>query len=674
MRSEVWLPSLLAILGLAIQLCYVEERAELPDMCRPTLDSAYHDQWAVGIAFGRWEERVERLRHEPFFRAPLYPAFLAGVYRLFGHDRKAALRVQAVLGAITLLLLYRVTRSLFGHACAVVAQLLAIGYWPLTCFNGELLIPVLSIPLDLLVLDLFVRATRSRAVRRWTWVGIATGVSALARPNILVAIPAAAIWILRHGQMRQAARNIAALVCGTMLAITPVTIRNVVRGHDLVWIVWQDGVNFFIGNNPESDGVTAVVPGTRADWWGGYEDAVAWAERAEGRSLRPSKVSRYWWRRGLEFWRQQPKRAVMLMLRKFALLLGNSEISNNRQLMFKKRQSRILRLLPVSFSLLLALAVFGCCGNDRHCAPKPFASPNRADWNLPLWIVMPYAMSIVVFFVTARYRLPMTVTLMPLSAAGAVRAVRSVVSHPRVRLVRDAVVAGTVWSLSGLNPFQIGAAAVWRGYYDLGVDYVDVDLHRARECFDRSIRSNPNYAPAYKMRGYVEERSGDLASALLDYRRALALDGSFVDAAFRMGVVAQKLGRTTEARASYEYVLRLQPEHALALTNLADLSLRSGQCETACDLIRRALALQPDLLNARLGMACCHECRGELEMALSMYRETEQLPEARVRLIRLLVLMGRTREAERELERLERLFPDPERRVNPIMESMVFRR
>ena len=54
-----------------------------------------------------------------------------------------------------------------------------------------------------------------------------------------------------------------------LVVVLPITIRNCAVGGDAVLIASQGGVNFYIGNNPDSDGRTAIVPGTPGDWWGG---------------------------------------------------------------------------------------------------------------------------------------------------------------------------------------------------------------------------------------------------------------------------------------------------------------------------------------------------------------------------------------------------------------------
>jgi hypothetical protein len=186
--------------------------------------------------------------------------------------------------------------------------------------------------------------------------GALCGLSAIARPSILIVAPVAAVWLWKRVPSRRQ-RHTLAFAIALVSVILPITIRNAVRGHDFVPIASQGGVNFYIGNNEQSNGVTAVVPGTRADWWGGFDDTRRIAEQNAGRSLKPSGVSRYWYRQGFRFLMHEPGNAVKLYARKTALLLGNSEPSNERQLYFRRQSSRVLTAMRVNFAALLAAAL-----------------------------------------------------------------------------------------------------------------------------------------------------------------------------------------------------------------------------------------------------------------------------------------------------------------------------
>ncbi|MCK4774417.1 MAG: glycosyltransferase family 39 protein, partial [Candidatus Krumholzibacteria bacterium] len=330
------------------------------------MDSKYHDEWAWGLASGQWDPDIVSVRTDPYFRAPLYPYCLAGLYRVLGRDYYAARLVQALIGAATVVLLFLVTIRMFGRRAAILAGLLYIGYWPMTYFSGELLIPVVAIALDLTMILLLLVASGKRSMLLWALAGAFLGMSGIARPNVLLAAPFLGIWIWRS--VRPATygpspwRSILAFYLASLAVVAPVTFRNAIVGGDFVPIASQGGVNFYIGNNPEADGVTAIAPGTRGDWWGGFNETRDLAEQELGRELKYSEISRYWYRQGLRFWTDHPVGAVKLYLRKFVLLFGNGEISNNRQIYFMRSRSRVLKSLPINFSVLFAFAALGVIG------------------------------------------------------------------------------------------------------------------------------------------------------------------------------------------------------------------------------------------------------------------------------------------------------------------------
>ena len=73
--------ALVAILALAFLVRLVallQARALNPDFFEPQMDALFHLEWARALADGR--EHLDG----PFFRAPLYPLFLAGLLVLSG--------------------------------------------------------------------------------------------------------------------------------------------------------------------------------------------------------------------------------------------------------------------------------------------------------------------------------------------------------------------------------------------------------------------------------------------------------------------------------------------------------------------------------------------------------------------------------------------------------------
>jgi len=206
----------------------------------------------------------------------------------------------------------------------------------------------------------------------------------------------------------------------------------------------QGGVNFYIGNTPQSNGMQAVVPGTHESWWGGFQDTRAIAERAAGRALKPSEVSSYWFRKGLAFIRDEPGKWFALTLKKAALFVGNVEIPNNEPYEAHRKNYISLRVIPLGFGLLLGLFAVGL--------PRMVSS---RFGRLVVQFLLAYAVTTIAFFVTGRYRAP----LVPLVIAGAALGVVAIWDAIRSRRLTKAAamvaLAAAVTGILSIDYFEV---------------------------------------------------------------------------------------------------------------------------------------------------------------------------------------------------------------------------
>jgi len=400
----------LAIAGLAlvVRVAYVLGLRDHPLFEAPAMDAGYHLAWAEALARG------EEFRDGPFFRAPLYPIVLAAIVKATGGAALALRLVQAGFGAATAYLTYRLTRRLTGEEPpALVASALTALSWVLVAFDAELLIPTLLVPLLLLALERLLAWDLTDRPRQAALVGALFGLAAIARPNVLLLMPVLFVWTVARNR---GARAALALTAGTLAPILPVTLHNALEG-DATLIATQAGVNLWIGNNPESDGVTAIVPGTRDGWWEGHDDAVAMAEAAEGRELAATEVSAHYLGRAAGWMREEPAAAAAHLARKARLLAGDRELANNQPLRFTaERAAPWLVAVPVRWSVLLGLGAVGAAVTLRRGRP---GAP------LLLAFIGVYSASIVLFFVTARFRVPLLPVLAAFSGVAIVEVARA---------------------------------------------------------------------------------------------------------------------------------------------------------------------------------------------------------------------------------------------------------
>ena len=387
---------MLFVLALLLRVGHVVSMRSSPLFDQPIMDMAEHDSWARQLASGKW------LGEGAFFRAPAYPYLLGVTYAIFGHSYLIPRLLQAVLGAFTCLLIFWLGSRFFDEPTGLLAMAMSCFYWPFIFYDGELLLTSLALFLNVLTL-VAISYGLEKGGNYWLFTGLSFGMAAITRPNILLFGLCIGLWLLHQSYGKKRAwRGPLLLLLGTVFVIAPITVRNYYVSGDAVLIAWQGGVNFYIGNNPHSDGHTAVVPGTRADWQGGYEDTIAIAMKEEGRSLKPSEISWFWFTKGLKFIVSEPIAFIKLFAKKTSMFVLAPEIPNNISLYFFRQFSRPLSWPLLGYSLVGPLGFAGMF---------ILWGKRQNGWPLLLYLSV-YSFSIIIFFVCARYRIQVVPILM----------------------------------------------------------------------------------------------------------------------------------------------------------------------------------------------------------------------------------------------------------------------
>jgi 4-amino-4-deoxy-L-arabinose transferase-like glycosyltransferase len=551
-RRELLIVGAVVLLGLLLRVVHVLLLQESPYFDHPSMDMDYHVQWARAFAAG------ETFEEEAFFRAPLYPWFLGVCLKIFGPGLLAPRLVQALLGATSVALTYLVGKRAFSPRAGLLAATLVATSWVLVHFDGLLLIPALAVPLDLLALYLTLGLTQDPRPRRAALAGGVWGLSAIARPNVLLFMPLLAGWLLlrNRASLRRGLASVGAMAAGCLVPILPITAINLARG-DMALISTQAGVNLWIGNNPSSDGSTAIVPGTRGGWWEGRLESIALAEEAEGRELSPTEVSRHYTAKALSWIAEEPGAALAHLGWKARLFWLDVELGNNLPVgFFARRYDPLMRASPVGFSLLAGLGILGLVSALRRSASRSF----------PVWgFLLIYSASVIAFFVCSRFRLPVLPVLAVLSGEGLVRIADGLKARDwrsvsgSLGLVLVAILPTRLVPEQMVDPNSNGHLALGRAALR------DEDLTAAEEHFARALELRA--ANAYARVGLAET-----------YRRQGLLD---------QAILTSELGLSRLAAVRRELGLR-QPGEPELLTVLVQVHLdRDGPGPTAAVLQAR---------------------------------------------------------------------------------------
>ena len=129
------------------------------------------------------------------------------------------------------------------------------------------------------------------------------------------------------------------------------------------------------------------------------------------------------------------------------------------------------------------------------------------------------------------------------------------------------------------------------------------DFKGAIKDYDTAIRKGADYAYVYVYRGDVKSEIGDKKGAIKDYDKAIRLDPAYVDAYGSRASAKSDLGNKKDAIEDYDTVIRLKPEDdllALAHLNRGLAKSNLGNKKEAIEDYSTAISLKPedDLLAA----------------------------------------------------------------------------
>ena len=554
-REKLFLLGLF-VFSLVLRLVYLLQIESNPFFYNPILDSLFHDLWAKSIASGDW------LGEGVFFRAPFYPYFLALIYKIFGPDLFLARLIQHLIGSFSVILVYLLARKLFERKTAVISGILAATYWIFIYFEGELLLDVLLVFFDLLLLLLLYRAAEKPNFWSWFLAGLVLGLSAITRPNVLVIVPFILIWLrLYYSQSKTwlvPFKHWVYVGIAAALVILPVSIRNYIAGDDLVLIASQGGINFFIGNNPYSDGTSAVVPGLGDDW--DYADAVVLAEKETGRKLKPSQASNYFYRRGWDFIFNQPQESLPLLWKKLYLFWNRIEISNNQDTYFFQRYSQLLRFLPTGFWLVGPLAILGIL----------LALRNFRKYFLLLLFILAYMLTIVFFFVADRFRLPLLPFLMILAGSAVVRLWEILKSKAYPKLILPGLILLIAVWLCNSNLYRLSQTNFAQSYFSLGNLYLKQNQpEKAQAYYDSALVCNARLPRAHLNLGIIHLRRANLDSAGAEFAKVLGINPYEEKAYNNLSTIYRLKGEHQKAVKFARAAVELRPNYSTAYANLA---------------------------------------------------------------------------------------------------------
>jgi tetratricopeptide (TPR) repeat protein len=410
--------------------------------------------------------------------------------------------------------------------------------------------------------------------------------------------------------------------------ILPVTINNLRVGHDFVLITYNAGVNLYFGNNVNASGTQDARGNPDLTTSEMEKDAKKIAEKATGHKMTPSQISRYWTRKALQFLVSDPAKVAWLYARKIRLLANPVEMPNHLSYDYIRHEMvPFLRLFFLHLGLMVPLAAVGLWAHFRH-------SPSLAD-KLFLAFLLTYALSLLPFFITDRYRLPLVPFLIAFAAVGCVEVLRLALARSWKELFwAGGILLAAAWAINQPFPFRLTFCHTRVTMADRYVDRSDVvvkpgnpDLSLAIVEYKQSIETQPSYSMAYQRLARVYEMVGYFTGnlKLLDtieqldskekprweairanIQEQLAKKGDLVaerkipKTPYEKALADEDAGDIAHAMEKYEDIVHRDPFHFMAYSHWGNLEMKLGEKYKAISIFEEGLVENPespDLLN-----------------------------------------------------------------------------
>ena len=620
-RIKLFAPEILLIFlfvcALLLRLIYIKQMAATPLFHGLVADAEKFDGLALKILGGNLTDS------EFIYLNPLYPFFLSLIYAVAGHSQLAVFCTQAVIDSISCVLLYYTASTLFNKAVGIIAALTYACYGLAIFYTGTLLAPTLVIFLSLACIASLLPGDKRKPLF-FCISGILFGLVVAARPNLIIFLLFLPLWfftVLRHKLgTHPSLRRLAVFLAGFLVVMAPLTCRNYAIEKSFSPFSVQGGINFYTGNNPEATGTFMTPRGLSSSPVEQVKTSILHAQKQLGKTLTTSRASRYWLSRGLSFIRDNPLDALSLYLLKWALFLRKEELPLNVDYTLSRDFLPIYRLPFISFGIIAPFGLLGIL----------LALKRKKEILLILLFMLSLALSVTIFFVTARYRMPVVPFLIICASYGLCALVQMLRAKEKKAPAICSIVLivfftginydftffrrpapaqhysnlGMVYSrqgktdeaLSALNRALSIDPSCFEAHYNLG------NLHReqgafdeAIDCYKKTLQINPGFAEAHNNLGMTYGKKGLLDEAVSAFTDALTINPTLADARYNRGTAYGRQGRLDEALSDFREELLLRPENAKAHFNLGMVYLRKGMVDEATFQFKRSIALDPAL-------------------------------------------------------------------------------
>ncbi|MEO0127918.1 MAG: glycosyltransferase family 39 protein, partial [candidate division WOR-3 bacterium] len=338
-----------------------------------------------------------------YYHPPLYYYFVAFILKIFNHSIDAIRILQILLDLMSLLIVYFLAKRLFTNSIGLISAFLYAVYIPVIQANSEILPSILIIFLLILsvlgLIKIYENIKKQQEKIAWLLISaISYGFLIITFTNFLIILPFILLWLYALLRKTRPILKIKYIIIFLFITILPsflVTLRNYLHSGELVLISYNGGINFYIGNNPDINKTVSIQPGYQ---WDSLMTTAYISEKISNFS----EMQNYWYKKALQFIINNPLKWANITIKKAILFFNAWEFPRNTDEEFFNNYSIISKfpflksnlLFPISFAGLI-FVIFSL----KNAKQKEVIV-------LIILISLGYAFTIILIFITSRYRLP----------------------------------------------------------------------------------------------------------------------------------------------------------------------------------------------------------------------------------------------------------------------------
>jgi hypothetical protein len=368
-----------------------------------------------------------------FITSKAYLYFVIFCDRIFSNGFLAVQLIQAILCGIGVILLYLAGKAWFNPVTGLIAAGLFTFYDMSVMFTGQLIyttfVTVTLIWFILQAIKYDIRPDSSNFIL----ASIALFCLCVFRRNYWIFF----IFIMfvhlfktiKYPELKNWV--ILAAILSSGLLIFNISKTYYSPAYDLA-------MHIYFGNNEQSNGIYAQIPGIRQHQLGHQIDTILMVNNPQ---INPSGDKNYFIDQTLKFIKTNPVKFITLLKDRFLLLFNSFEISNITSIYYQKKYCKSLSFAFISFGLAFPFALYGFI----------IALKTKTAMKLTYSILLFQILSNVAIFIADRYRFQIVPLMLLFAAFGCVEIFNSIVKMNYKKLAVGAIILAAGFYITNLH-------------------------------------------------------------------------------------------------------------------------------------------------------------------------------------------------------------------------------